>query len=486
MSYDTTTAPAKSRDTAPWLWYGHHAYWAALLVVTPLLLSPQVFVRDDASGLSTIAGFRALACAALLLFGIVLVLMSFPDVRVRDLARSIRVSRGPVMWMYLTIALMLVSIPFSNLAPVVPALGSPARFDGPLVQASWLGLFVVSCGLAAARVVSSRAVSRYAATGGILTAGWIVLQALGADPVTYLSRAGVVLRFPAGAFGRGGLAAAYVAVILTLCLGSIAVRRRLSSGGIAIAGLLSTAMVATGGRGAWLGFLVGGTSLAWYSIRRGTPWRLWLATAVVLSAGIPLGLLIAPHARSQITRSESIASGADATVSNRLVAWRAATRVLARYPLFGVGPEGFNYALWNFTTPGEQQRLLTEVLRFEPDVGSFAISGNVVFVTPPAAQAPVAYQLDWDKAHNYVIDVALATGIPAALAMVAATLSLLVALFRAGQGFSSTTGFALVAFAIYAQAWFPTVSVDPVVWGVAGAALGFAPRATVRARGLET
>ena len=218
-SQDQTVPLDMAPRRASWLAWLHHLYWVAVFVIYPLLLSPQTFLSQSVAGLATNAGFRALTCLALLLFGIVILALSHRELRLASLGRAMWKARTPIQIMYLTIGLVLLSTAFTNLAPVVPGLGSQARFDGTLVQAAWFGLYIVSCGLGATRTVGSRTLARYTILGGLLTAVWVLLQASGQDPLRLLTRAHVVLTYPAGAFGHGGLAAGHLALVLVIAVG---------------------------------------------------------------------------------------------------------------------------------------------------------------------------------------------------------------------------------------------------------------------------
>lgn len=452
------------------------SYWVGIFVIFPLALSPAVFVRLNTSGLRTVPAFRAVLLFSLLVLGITTLLGSDSGIRLAQLPSRLWRSSWPVKFIWLAIAGLLVSIPFSNYAAAIPALGSSARLDGPLVQAAWLGMFLVACGLAETTDIYPRRLLLYLQLGGLLTSVWIVLQSQGLDPIHWLSRSGVSMLYPAGAMGHGGIASAYLALILLTSLAFGAETGRWGLKQLVAQVLLAVGLAVAGGRAAWIGFAVGSFALALSALTRGRRPRHAVITFLAVSIAVAGGVLLSPHARSQVTRVVRKGPTADASVTNRLIAWRAAAGVIADHALFGVGPEGLSYVIWGHLTEKERAHLLAETIGFSPDSGAYTIAGNVLVATPPGADAPRIFQLDWDKAHSYFLDLAVEAGVFPATMVLAAVISILVALFRTRQAFPRSVGFAWMSFVVFSTAWFFSVSLDPIVWTLGGAAFGLARR----------
>ena len=457
-----------------WLAGLHAVYWTLLLAVTPLLLNPQLLWSTSGSTLQTIAYFRAASAWVLVAYGAMVVLLSRPGVRLADVARSIPLTRLPFKFLWAFISAIIVSTLFSNYGTEAATLGSSARADGTLLQVAWFALALVSAELVRMAPFRRRIFLGALAWGSVGTAVWVLLQSWGADPLTLLSRAHFYLVYAAGAFGHGGVASAYLAVCLVVVM---AMWLGEGSGGRwvpAAVVLLSAGMVAAGGRAAIAGFLVASGMLVLEHVRerRGTRHRLLVLTVAVILGGYG-GFVSSPHAQQQAANSETIFAGTPgASLSHRFIAWRVAVRTILRHPIWGVGPEGFGYTLWQNATSEEQRALLTEVIGFAPKDGSYRISGNAIVFSDPKTGRPVARQLDWDKAHNYFLDIALATGLPSLVLFLGFLGCALWTLLRSRSAVGRAIGLALFAFIIWGLGWFYSVALDPIVWGLVGAGLG--------------
>lgn len=455
-------------------------FWALLFVVTPLLLPPDLLWAGSATALDGIATFRAVAAWVLVGFGAIVILATRPTMHIADLFRFEGRARPrlPVLLLGCFLALLLLSTFFSNLAPYAPALGWPVRADGTLLEAGWYAMALVAAALSSTEFSRPREVLRLAALGAGATAIWILLQARGLDPLTLLSRSHFYFATPAGAFGHGGVAGAYLAVILVLLATVWSVRRPARWWRFAVFALISAGLIASGGRAGAVGAAVAMLCLAALALRDRRRFGLVLALAVTGLLGGAVGYVAAPHAQSQAGRLERGIAGLGwgASVTHRIIAWKVATRDIAAHPLFGVGPEGFAFSWTQYARPSEQAPLLSETLGFLPAPGSFKIAGGVVLAKNPATGKLQVSPTGWDKAHDYYLDTALTAGLPAALVYLAFLISALVALLRSPSHVARGIGLGLVAFAVWGIAWFPNVSLDPIIWGLVGVGLGLSRR----------
>lgn len=465
---------------AEWLIWSHHGYWYFLFVALPLALSPQALLSSDASGLATIASFRGALVAGVFVVGLLLAMVSFPTLHLRALPRAIAALPLPIVFLLTLIAwLVLASLVSPSLAPVVAAIGSAARIDGTLVQAAWFGLALVSAALIRSGVVPIRHVLTAALLGAVMSSVWVVLQATGHDPLAWLSRSHVYLTIPAGAFGHGALASAYIGFVtiiaLTVWQGSRA------PGGIrfVVTFLLGLGLASAGGRAAVMALLLVLILLGQITLSSKRNISYYFGHVLVLFLAIQVAVAVVPRATAQASTLAGAVVGADGSFNARIPAWKGGARLLMDNPLFGVGPEGFAFGVWDHLSVGDRIPLLEQVIpgQLTPtqlEHGDYVISQNVILFRDPETGQQFARQLDWDKAHNYFIDLALTAGLPAAILWVGFVLSSAILMVRSRSSWSLGVALALIGFAVFSLAWFGTISLDPLIWGLVGTGLGAA------------
>ena len=231
-----------------------------------------------------------------------------------------------------------------------------------------------------------------------------------------------------------------------------------------------------------MGLAVGAMVLVLHCRRSRLALRKLAGLGALLLLGLALALLTTSRAQRQAQALASAFAGTDPSFNARPPAWRGGLRLLLANPLFGVGPEGFGYGVWDVVSPDDRAVLIKSTLgsRIDERVlaeGRYSITGNVIANSSPERELGLA-TLGWDKAHNYLIDLGLTSGVPAVLAFVGFLASALAAMWRSRSLFAKGTAAAAVAFLVFGLAWFPTVSLDPVVWSLVGAGLGFGARAS--------
>lgn len=469
-----------------WLLWLNWSYWAALLVGFVLSLSPRTIFANDASGLEATPGFKAFLLVALVLFGVLITLLSSRGAHISHLLTMHRRAPQHLKWLVLAIGWLLVSTAVPCLAPVVRALGSTDRFDGALMQALWLSLAAVSAGLAAKGLIAPFAVLRLALIGAGCTAVWTLLQAIGRDPLTAISVAGIYVDIPAGAFGHGALASAYLGFVLVLWLGFRyfgGTRRRWD---MAVSALLGIGIGSAGGRAAIMGLLVAFALMVMFAAisERRRPTYL-LLNGIAVAAAIFACAALLPRAHAQAQRTVAALKGQDSSFNNRIPAWRTGLKVAAAYPILGVGPGGFAFAALNHASKGDKAMLIEASMggQFgQPDwtVQEYASSGNILVFPDPESGQQIAATFRWDKAHHYLLDLALTAGIPAAVFFLLFAGSALLLMWRSESPFARGAALAFVGFLVFGLAWFPTISLDPAIWPLVGAGLGFASGTTRR------
>lgn len=454
------------------------AFLVLTLVATPLAFPPTVFSGSvDAVGQTP--AFRALLLTAAVAFGAISLVLVSPSS-----ARLLVPKSGTLSWsiaLTLLILWLTVSLVSEGLAPVVPAYGATHRMDGALVQGAWFVLLLITYLLVCQSQIRVGAVSACLTVTAVLTSAWTFLQGVGRDPLTTLT--GLYLDVPAGAFGHGALAGAFVAFVLLILVWQWSRPNARLSWQLLVTVLLGLGIAAAGGRAAVVGLVVGlAIVFVNFALKR-RPVRRAFALVAALTCGMAIGLLSVPRAQSQAHNMTEAVSGQDAALNARFASWKGGLRLLAEYPLFGVGPGGFGYGVWPHLSASEAEVMIRDPLGgrlvgVDLAEGTYVITGNVIATTDSEGQFFVS-SLGWDKAHNYVLDLALTAGIPAAVFFLAFVLASLSYLWRSSSRFAQGTAIALVSFLVFGQAWFPTISLDPVIWATVGAGLGFANRASM-------
>ncbi|MDQ1747263.1 MAG: hypothetical protein QOD07_1526 [Frankiaceae bacterium] len=203
----------------------------------------------------------------------------------------------------------------------------------------------------------------------------------------------------------GGFSAIVLIVAIGLALGARSRRERWWA--IAVAGIDGIAMLLALSRGAWIGVLLAGVVLLVLVPRAR---RALALTMVAVAALVPLFGLFTPDL-PQVTvvreRVSTLHLPASTPYDSRPAIWREAVREIGTSPLLGKGP------------------------------GQFPIVSRQA-----ASSAATVYA---DHAHDVLLTTAAEVGIPAALALVGFTLTMLVVLVRAVRRLAGTPEAAMVA-----------------------------------------
>src|SRR5690606_28075666 len=135
--------------------------------------------------------------------------------------------------------------------------------------------------------------------------------------------------------------------------------------------------------------------------------------------------------------------GQDAALNARFSAWAGGARLLVRNPLFGVGAGGFGYGVWPLLSAAEAEVMIRDPLGarlvgVELTEGSFVISGNVIATSDSSGNLLIS-ALGWDKAHNYLLDLALVAGVPGLLFFILFVVGAIWFLWTSGSWFAQGT-----------------------------------------------
>jgi hypothetical protein len=138
-------------------------------------------------------------------------------------------------------------------------------------------------------------------------------------------------------------------------------------------------------------------------------------------------------------RAASTFDASDGTARGRIDEWQVGARVLAERPWFGAGPEGYRIVFPDAVDRDYERRY-----------------GRAVVP---------------DRAHNGLLDVGVAGGVPALLAAAVVLGFVAVAAGRAIRGgpvWLAGVGAGVLAYVVQQQFLFPLAEVDPVFWIFAG------------------
>lgn len=484
---DHQIAPPPSPAVLQW---AHRLYWLLLFIVFPLSFHPYLLLRGWLP-LERLAELpanpvlltRALLLGILLALGVALLFATYNHSNLSDLPRLLTRQPLPHLAALLLALLVLLSTFFSNAAPDMVAFGADNRLDGTLVVSAWFLLAVVSSALMRSGIVAERWFRRVLLASGVLTGLYVLAQAVGIEPLNLLPGPRVSLGHPEGPFGHGGRTSAYLGMVLIVVVASTLRAGRIHTLQVLAAMVMLAGMFAAGGRAGILAFvlvwIVLGVLIARQPGRRGL--RAFLVITALSAVVGSVAAFGTEWGRGKIAGLQDAIEGEDPSLNHRLIFWRAGTDVLLENPLWGVGPSGFAFTLYDHVSERETAELLSEFLGYVPDPGSYIIEGEALVYRDRNSGEVAAQRIRMSRTHNYLLDTGLANGIPSLLVFAAFVLLSLRTLLTSRSGFAFGIGLALLLFMVFGLAWFSSVSMDPVVWGLVGIGLGAAHLARDRA-----
>lgn len=346
--------------------------------------------------------------------------------------RTVRVNRVQLVAVIVLLALLA-------LAAALGADGRYAWLGTPERQFGFVTWVLCAIALVAGTSLDAEHDARPLAVG-------LVVAGVGAGAVATAEALG----WRAGPIGLGGDrltgtlgSAAYLGAagaVLLPALTGIAIdarfARALRAAATAGVAALAVSLVGAGARAAWVGLLVAGMVLA-VAQRRwiGAHLRIVLVAGAVAIVGLGVVATVTPAGERAVSVLDADAPGG----RGRLDEWRVGTRVLARHPALGVGPEGYRIAFADGVDASYQRAHGRDPLP--------------------------------DRAHSGPLDVALAGGMGALVAwavVVAVSLRAAWRAMRAGHRWLAGLGAGLVAHVAGQLLLFPTFELEPVTWLLAG------------------
>jgi len=389
------------------------------------LLAPAAILAVDPSGWAPFGPVKWAVVSALGLAAVAMALATSPTLRLHRWSTGL--FAGLVVW--------LGAAAVFGVDRIYSWAGTPERHLGVAAWALFLGLFVTG------QCLRHRSQVRWVLDGLVVAAlgvgAWIVLELAGRPPVG-LDLDSSRLTGPLGSAALLG-AACTLLVPATLGVALDQTRHRRWRAAAAVGSASAVAAAAgSGARAAWLGLAAAAVVVA--VARHGSVTRRLHSPvgALVVAVGVAIGVL-AVLAGPIGGRLADVADLDNGVAASRLAEWAVASRVLADDPVIGVGLEGYRIAAPAHIDAGYERRFGRQELP--------------------------------DRAHDGVLDVAVAGGIPAGVtyvALLAVVGGLAVAAVRRGEVWLVGCGAALIAYGVQQLMLFPVATLDPVAWLLAG------------------
>lgn len=317
------------------------AAWLPLLllpVLVPIATSNTTLIGLDAI---TSDGTRAIK---LVVLG-VLALAASIGWAVWAIRENERVVWHKSLWLGVGVLAIAVWSTLASTSPIVSLFGSYEYRQGLVTM-----LVLATCGFLAVQLVRTPAQARLLAAavaiGGVPVAAYGLLQVFGLDPARWNAPAWAMTR-GFSTLGNPDPYAGYLVLPAALALGlalsaQLPLRR---AGWWASFALMSTAVLLSQVRAAWLGLLLAIVVIVAFAVARKlaltrVDWiALGLAAVLLLGAGLWAGDAIAG-------RIDDLFSGDRSAGSNRIDLWEASVRALGVSPLLGTGPDSFRYSYY--------------------------------------------------------------------------------------------------------------------------------------------
>lgn len=454
-----------------------HGFLLFALVLEPLAFDPAYFWTASApSPMDRLLLPKVLVLAATVAIGVLVWLLGSPDIRLSNISRHLRRAPASLVLAWLSIAAILVSTLFATSPLALALTGSNYRLDGALVTGMWLALVPLAFGVIR-RLGNTTTWLGYAAVSLFLITAYLLIQAYGFEPMSLINHA--MARTPphvSATLGSASVASIFVGTgVLVFGVLSVAgaqgSRRNLWT---AMAVLCSAGVAAAGGRAAQLSLAVAWLVLAILVVRtRRTLLRRMLGVSVLALVAFGVVGLTTTYGLMKLNTYSAVAAGDNGSFNHRLITWRAGIAAIAERPLFGYGADQAAKTLWQHVTPAEERRLFTEFIRAD-EVPSAIRHGEILVYKSDTTGTQKVVRMNYDKAHDYFIDLGLANGLIALALFLAMVAALSWQLWRSGSMIALAAGVVIAYYLFAGLAWFGTVNVDPFVWAIAGIGLAAA------------
>ena len=381
-------------------------------------------------------------------------------------------ARRTLAWCAAFVGVLLASSLFTSSYSnvVLPYLGN--RLEGVLLtlfEAAWYSFTPLAAVLAAQRVVSLNFLLNAVVVGALAVGGWTLAEAYGFAPLALVvpgSSVGGNLR---ATLGHQGYVAAYLGVVLVFWA-VWRVLTKLRPLDVVVAAGLGAGLVASGGRAGLLAAVLVLSLFGLYTLRFAA-YRKTVAGLFVVLSLVGWGVVrTSGHAQTRLERVATAVQGDDPSVQHRFLFWRLALKAIPQSPLVGYGPYSFSSVAWRVADPQDARALIGDFLPTELAQDAVRV-GKIAFYQDPTTQRLHAKVMNPYAVHNYLLDLSLASGLPAALLFVAFVAACARQLYRRRTPLATAALLALTTYLVYGMFWFPTHLVDPLVWSLAGLGL---------------
>ena len=455
----------------------HRTFWLLLFVVFPLAYVPAaVLERLPQTWLSFPKGEQPDAFIPKIVVFVVVWLLGagLALASVRRQGRLLAApSRRALLWCGAFIAVLVASSLFtssySNIT--LPYLGD--RVEGVLLtlfEAAWYSLTPIAAVLAARRVLALGTLLNYMATGALTVSAWTLAEAYGFEPLSLALPDVTVGGNLRATLGHQGHVAAYLGVALVFWAVWRVLSKKVRPLDVVVLSVLAAGLVASGGRAGLLAAVLTLAAFGLYTVRLAAYRKVIVGLFVILSL---VGLTVvrtSEHAQARLERVSTAAQGEDPSVQYRLIFWRLALKAILQRPLVGYGPYSFSSVAWRMADPEDARAMIGDFL--PPDLAQDAVRvGKIAFYQDPATERLHAKIMNPYAVHNYLLDLSLASGLPAALLFLAFVSVCAWQLRRRNAPLATAALLALTMYLVYGLFWFPTHLVDPLVWSLAGLGL---------------
>lgn len=454
-----------------------HAYLLVALVLGPLSFDPAyLWSHTPPTLINQLLLPKVLVLCLAVALGVLVWLLASPDVRLARMGAYLRVAPTSLVLVALAIAGVLVSAFFATTPLALALTGSNYRLDGALIAAMWLALVPLTYAVVRRIGRASAAIPYLAFTFSFMSV-YLLVQAYGLEPLALANPA--LTRVPsivAATLGNSSLAGNFVGIGVVL-FGILHVAnardpRRGLWGAVTV--LSSAGVAAAGGRASQLSIAAAWLVLVLLVLRRRRELlrRMLVVSTLSLVAFAAVGYTAA-HAAWKLATYAAVAAGDNGSFNDRLITWRAGIAAIAERPLFGYGADQAAETVWQHVSPTQERQLFAQFIKRQ-EVPSATRYGRVLVYKDAATGKQAFVRMNYDKAHDYFIDFALAHGVLALALFLIMAVALMWRLWRSRSILAVAAGVVVAYYLFAGLAWFATVSVDPTVWAIAGLGLAAA------------
>ena len=349
-----------------------------------------------------------------------------------------------------------------------------------VLESAWYSLALIAAILASSRVLPPRVPLGMMVGGAALVGLWTILEAHGFEPMSLLDPQTQLRPNLLASMGHQAYVSAFVSVVLVFWFSWRVLEAKFNAVDGVLVTILAAALVASGGRA---GLLAAVTMLTlfvgylFYAKRHRK--RVTVLCVLVVIAGFSV-TQTSTHAQFRMGRLSAAVQGEDANVSHRMILWHVAAQAIRERPLTGHGAYALANLVWPLATPEQADTLMREFLPEKIAQDAFRVGKLAVYTDPETGNLTLTSMNPYGV-HNYFLDIAFASGLPATLLFIGFVVSCFTLLYRAHTPLALATFLALAAYLLYGMFWFATQNVDPLVWTLVGLGIGSASSALPQA-----